>query len=39
MSKLGFVAKLGSPQNFANFIAEETPRWTEIVKATGVKAE
>ena len=39
MAKLGFDAKIGSPQDFANFIAEETPRWTEIVKATGVKAE
>ena len=39
MAKLGFDAKIGSSQDFANFIAEETPRWTEIVKATGVKAE
>ena len=39
MAKLGFDARIGSPQDFANFIAEETPRWTEIVKATGVKAE
>jgi tripartite-type tricarboxylate transporter receptor subunit TctC len=39
MTKLGFDAKTGSPQDFAKFVAEETPRWTEIVKATGVKAE
>jgi len=39
MGKLGFDAKIGSPQDFAKFIAEETPRWTEIVKQTGVKAE
>ena len=39
MGKLGFDAKIGSPKDFAQFIAEETPRWTEIVKATGVKAE
>jgi tripartite-type tricarboxylate transporter receptor subunit TctC len=39
MTKLGFDAKIGSPQDFAKFIAEETPRWTEIAKATGVKAE
>ena len=37
MSKLGMEAKIGSPQDFATFIAEETPRWTAIVKATGVK--
>jgi len=39
MTKLGFDAKIGSPQDFANFIAEETPRWIEIVKATGVNAQ
>jgi tripartite-type tricarboxylate transporter receptor subunit TctC len=36
MAKLGFDAKIGSPQDFAQFIAEEIPRWAEIVKATGV---
>ena len=39
MAKLGIDAKIGSPQDFAKFIAEETPRWTAIVKATGVKLE
>jgi tripartite-type tricarboxylate transporter receptor subunit TctC len=39
MAKLGMDAKLGSPQDFAKFIAEEKPRWTEIVKSTGVKIE
>jgi tripartite-type tricarboxylate transporter receptor subunit TctC len=39
MSKLGMSAKIGSPQDYAKFIAEETPRWTEIVKSTGVKLE
>lgn len=39
MTKLGFEAKVGSPQDFANFIGEETPRWRAIVKATGVKLE
>jgi tripartite-type tricarboxylate transporter receptor subunit TctC len=39
MSKLGMEAKIGSPQDFANFVREETPRWTAIVKATGVKSE
>ena len=28
MAKLGFDAKIGSPQDFAKFIAEEIPRWT-----------
>jgi len=39
MAKLGFDAKIGSPQDFANFIAEEIPRWANIVKSTGVKFE
>jgi tripartite-type tricarboxylate transporter receptor subunit TctC len=39
MTKLGFDAKIGSPQDYVRFIAEETPRWTGIAKATGVKTE
>jgi tripartite-type tricarboxylate transporter receptor subunit TctC len=37
MAKIGMDAKIGSPQDFAAFIAEEIPRWTNIVKSTGVK--
>jgi len=37
MGKLGFDAKIGSPQDFAAFIAEEIPRWADIVNSTGVK--
>jgi len=39
MGKLGFDAKIGTPQDFATFIAEEIPRWAKIVKATGVTFE
>ena len=39
MNKLGFDAKIGSPQDFAAFIKDETPRWGAIVKSTGVKIE
>jgi tripartite-type tricarboxylate transporter receptor subunit TctC len=39
MAKLGMQPKPGSPQDFAKFIAEETPRWTAIVKSTGVKLD
>jgi tripartite-type tricarboxylate transporter receptor subunit TctC len=39
MAKLGMDPKHGSPQDFAKFIAEETPRWTDIVKSTGVKPQ
>jgi tripartite-type tricarboxylate transporter receptor subunit TctC len=39
MTGLGMDAKIGSPKDFATFIGEETPRWTEIVKSSGVKLE
>jgi tripartite-type tricarboxylate transporter receptor subunit TctC len=39
MTKLGMDAKIGSPRDFATFISEETPRWIEIVKSSGVKVE
>jgi tripartite-type tricarboxylate transporter receptor subunit TctC len=37
MSKLGFEAKIGSPQDFSAFIAEELPRWAKIVKSSGTQ--
>jgi tripartite-type tricarboxylate transporter receptor subunit TctC len=37
MSKLGFEARIGSPQDFAAFIADELPRWAEIVKSSGAQ--
>ncbi len=39
MTKLGFQAKIGSPQDFAAFIGEELPKWVEIVRASGGKPE
>jgi tripartite-type tricarboxylate transporter receptor subunit TctC len=39
MARLGMDAKIGSPQDYARFIAEETPRWTAIVQSTGVKID
>ena len=39
MGKLGLDAKIGSPQDFARFIADEIPRWAEVVKSVGAKAE
>jgi tripartite-type tricarboxylate transporter receptor subunit TctC len=39
MSKLGFEAKIGSPQDFAAFIAAELPRWAAIAKSSGVKSD
>jgi tripartite-type tricarboxylate transporter receptor subunit TctC len=39
MEKLGIEATIGSPQDFAAFIADEAPKWTRIVEASGVKTE
>src|SRR5262249_55371489 len=38
-ARLGAEAKLGSPQDFATFIAAEAPRWTAIANETGIKAD
>ena len=37
--KLGVEGRPGSVQDFAAFIAAETPKWENIVRASGVKAE
>jgi tripartite-type tricarboxylate transporter receptor subunit TctC len=39
MQKLGIDATIGSPQDFAAFIAAEAPKWARIVEASGVKME
>jgi len=37
--RLSAVAKLGSPQEFASFLAGEMPKWAGIVKLAGAKME
>jgi tripartite-type tricarboxylate transporter receptor subunit TctC len=37
VAELGFETKIGSPQDFATFIAAEVPKWAAIVKASGAK--
>jgi tripartite-type tricarboxylate transporter receptor subunit TctC len=32
-------AKIGTPQDFATFIADEAPKWAALVKASGAKVE
>ena len=39
MAKLGMDTRIGSSQDYAKFIAEETPRWQAIVQSTGVKLQ
>jgi tripartite-type tricarboxylate transporter receptor subunit TctC len=39
LERLNAEAKLGSPQDFAAFIAAETPRWAAIASETGIKVD
>ena len=39
MDKLGIEATIGSAQDFAAFIADEAPKWSRIVEASGVKVD
>ena len=39
MQRLGIETMIGSPQEFAAFIASEQPKWARIVEASGVKVE
>ena len=38
-SRLSALTQVGSPQDFAAFIAEQTPIWAELVKISGAKIE
>ena len=39
MARLGIAPSLGSVQDFEAFIADEAPRWAEIVKASGTQID
>jgi len=39
MKKLGFELRISSARDFAAFVAAEIPRWTAVVKASGVTAQ
>jgi tripartite-type tricarboxylate transporter receptor subunit TctC len=39
MNKLGFDSRIGSSQDFADFVAAEIPRWTAVVKTSGLKSQ
>ena len=37
-ARLGIEGKSGTPADFAAVIAQEAPKWAEIVRLTGIKA-
>jgi tripartite-type tricarboxylate transporter receptor subunit TctC len=39
LAELGSLAFVGSPADFARFIAEETEKWGKVVRSAGIKAE
>ncbi len=39
MARLGFDPMIGSPQEFAAFIAAESPRWAEIVRSVSAAGQ
>lgn len=39
MARLGVAPSIGSVKNFADFIADEAPKWADIVKVASVQVE
>lgn len=39
MQSLGIEAATGTPDQFAKLIAQQVPKWTQVVKASGAEAE
>ena len=39
LARLNAEARIGSPQDFARFIAAETPRWAQIAKAANIRID
>jgi tripartite-type tricarboxylate transporter receptor subunit TctC len=39
LARLSAEARIGSPEDFAAFIASEAPRWAEIANTTGIKVD
>jgi len=39
LTSIGSIAIIGSPAEFATFVAEETDKWGKVVRAANVKAE
>ena len=39
LARFSAIAKIGSPEEFAAFLAKDMPRWAEIVKLAGAKID
>src|SRR5262245_14447314 len=39
LSSLGAEVVVGTPREFADYIAQETPKWTKVVRDSGARAE
>ena len=39
LAKVGSEASPGSPQDFANFIAAETRKWSEVARTAGISLD
>ena len=39
LARLSAKPKIGSPQDFAAFVAAESQKWTAVVNAAGIKAD
>jgi len=39
LAKINAMPKLGSPEDFALFMAAETQKWTKVIAAAGIKAD
>ena len=39
LDKLNVLLRPGTPQEFASFVAKETPKWAEMVRDSGATAQ
>jgi tripartite-type tricarboxylate transporter receptor subunit TctC len=39
LAKIGAKPKIGSPEDFASFMAAETQKWTKVVSSAGIRAD
>lgn len=39
LAKLNALLRPGTPQDFASFVAAETPKWAEMTRSSGAKAQ